>query len=47
MFYADSYHLEAAAANSLLQAKAVALEATAFYWISSTKHDVAPSAQQH
>jgi hypothetical protein len=47
MFYADSYHLEQAAANSPLQAKAMALEATAFYWISSTTHDLAPSAQEH
>jgi len=47
MFYADSYLLDTAAANFPLQAKAMALEATAFYWISSTTHNLAPSGQQH
>jgi len=47
MFYAYSYHLDTAAANSPPQAKAMALEATAFYWISSTTHNLALTAQQH
>jgi hypothetical protein len=36
-----------AAAKTPLQAKAMALEATAFYWISSTTHNLALTAEQH
>jgi hypothetical protein len=47
MFYADSYHLDTAPTKTPQHAKAMALEATEFYWISSTTHNLAITAEQH